>query len=514
MRPYQADAYQAIRREFAAGKRSTCVIMATGLGKTALFAKAARGTVVKDGKVLVLAHRGELIEQAANTLERVGIIPGIEKAGSYARAAFDPDVVVATVQTMQRDRLESWPSDHFRLVIVDEAHHATATSYQKILSHFDTARVLGVTATPDRADDDSIADVFDSIAYEMNIWDGMTASEPGPYLCRLKFVQCDVEIDLRDIRTTAGDFNLADLEARIAPMIDTLANAIRQEIDDRKTLIFTPDVGSAMAMATALQSMGLNADWVAGSSLDRDEKIKRYKDGKTQILANCNLLTEGFDAPGTSAIVLCRPTKSRPLYAQQVGRGTRLAPGKSDCLLVDFNYLTAEHELVRPADLFDSMGTDAETLKIVNEMVKEKKGLDLVDVVEQARATQEERQILRVQAREREVKYRRVSYDPLAAADTLGIPNRGPVSATHNPPTPKQAEVLKKFGVENAESLSKRRASGMIDVLIARSKQGLATMKQVSWLISKGVEPAAARSMNFEEASASLDQFFRNKKRA
>lgn len=507
-RPYQAEATEAVRREFAAGRRSTVVILPTGTGKTVLFSKISRATVEKRGKVLILAHRGELLEQAANVLERVGIVAGIEKAEARARAAFEPDVVVGSVQTFQRKRLASWPRDHFRLLIVDEAHHATAQSYQAILRHFSPARVLGVTATPDRADQDEIAAVFESVAYEMTIWQAMTAPDPGPYLCRLRFVQCDVDIDLRDIRTTGGDYNLADLEARIRPLIDTLANAIRKEVGGRPTLVFCPDVGSSTAMATALQSLGLRADWVAGDSPDRAAKVEAYKEGRTQVLANCNLLTEGFDAPRTAAVVLCRPTKSRPLYSQMVGRGTRLAPGKPDCLLVDFNYLTIKHDLCRPADLFDTTVTDPEQLAILDEMLKESPGLDLVEAVERAEAERQHRQVLRVRAREREMNYRRVSYDPLAVADTLGLTFRGATSATHDLATSKQVELLSKKGVTGAETLSKRRASKLIDVLMRRRDEHKATLKQVSWLIAKGIDPAEARAMGFDDASATLSRFF------
>jgi superfamily II DNA or RNA helicase len=506
-RPYQVEAIAAARRELA-GKRSTLVILPTGTGKTVMFAKVCRAVIEKGGRALVLAHRGELIQQAANVLERVGIVAGVEQAGAFARGAFEPDIVVGTVQTLQRDRLASWPEDHFRLVIIDEAHHATATTYQRILGHFRGAKVLGVTATPDRADEDEIADVFDSVAYEMTIWEAMTAPDPGPYLSRLRFCQCDVGIDLRGIRTTGGDFNQADLEERIRPLIDTLANAIRQEIGDRRTLVFTPDVGSATAMATALQSLGLAADWVAGSSADRASKVSRFKSGEIRVLANCALLTEGFDAPETSAVVLCRPTKSRPLYSQMVGRGTRLSPGKTDCLLVDFNFLTDKHDLVRPADLFDSTETSSEVLEIVEAMLKGGKGQDLVDVVEKARETQRERQILRVRARERNVSYRKVSYDPLAMADTLGIVMRGTASATLDPATTKQAETLKKFGVTEPETLSRRRASKILDVLIGRARRGLASPKQVAWMIARGVDPSEARVMTRDDASRTLDRLF------
>lgn len=506
-RPYQEAAVELARGQLAVA-RSTVIIHPTGLGKTVLAAKISRLVVDCGGRVLFLAHRGELIEQACATMERVGILAGVEKAGSRARAAFDPDVVVATVQTMQRERLRSWPRDHFRLVVVDEAHHATAESYRRVLKHFAGAKVLGITATPDRADEDAIASVFETVAHEMTIWDAMVAPHPGPYLSRLRFVQCDVGIDLRGIRTTGGDYNLADLEDRIGPLIETLANAVRQEVGVRPTLVFTPDVGSAQAMAAALRQMNVKADWVAGDSPDRRQKIGAYKQGDTQVLCNCALLTEGFDSPHTAAVVLCRPTKSRPLYAQMVGRGTRLHPGKEDCLLVDFNFLTEKHDLVRPGDLFDTTHTDPEELAAVDEILKAEPGVDLVDAVERAKKQHRERQVLAIRAKEREVRYRKVSYDPLDAARVLGLVFRGPGDASHSPATDRQVAALTKFGVTAAAGMSRRHASRLLDLLISRAKEGKATVKQVSWAIAKGCDPDEARGMTFHGASEFLDAAF------
>ena len=352
--------------------------------------------------------------------------------------------------------------------------------------------------------------VFHSVAHEMTLWEAMTAPEPGPYLTRLSIVQCNVDIDLAGIRTTGGDYNQADLEERIRPLIDTLANAIRQEVGERLTLVFTPDVGSATAMATALQSLGMKADWVSGDDKDRDGKIGRYKSGETQVLCNCALLTEGFDHPPTAAIVLCRPTKSRSLYAQMVGRGTRLAPGKADCLVVDFNFLTAKHDLVRPADLFERLTGFDEMADIAKELIKQGVQQDLLEIVAKAKETAKTRQVLRVQANERSIKYRRVQYDPLSIADALGLgyvarAMEGPIT---RPATDKQLNYLSTFGV-NAGAISQGLAGRMIDDLAKRRHYGLATPKQVSWLIAKGVDPVDARAMTKAQATTALDQLFR-----
>lgn len=510
LRPYQRDAIDAIRQKFSDGDRSTLLILPTGTGKTITFGSIIKRTIEKGGRSLVLAHRGELIDQAMESLCNLGLDPAVEKAGEFARAIYEPDVVVATVQTLQRDRLESWPADHFRLIVTDEAHHATADSYRKIYKHFcgkGGARHLGVTATADRADEDLLSDVFDSVAYELSLWDAMTAEPPGPYLARLRFVQCDVGIDLRDIRTTADDFNQADLEEAIKPHIETLANAIRQEAGQRKTLVFTPDVGSAQAMATALDSIGVPAQWVAGDDSMRKEKVKAFKRGEFQALCNCALLTEGFDCPDVAAIALCRPTKSRPLYAQMVGRGTRMASGKTDCLLIDFNWLTAKHDLVKPVELFDTTKTSTELIEVAQEMAVAQPGRDLLDLIDQAQEVVEQRRIIRVKAQQREVKYRKVSYDPISVMDVLGIPIRKETVVV-TPATEKQQAYLTKCKLTNVGNISKRQATTIIGHLMKRRDNKLATVNQVQWLIRNGHDPVDARSLTFADASAALDRYF------
>ena len=514
LRPYQADAIQAVRNEFVKGVNSTLLVMATGGGKTLVFGMIARKAIEKGGLVLILAHTEELINQAVNKLDMMGVEVGVEKAEQRARAIFDPDAVIASVQTMKPKRLATWDPNYFTMVIVDEAHHAVCNSYQRILRHFKSAKVLGVTATADRTDEENLGQVFESVAFEMNLWDLMTAPDPGPYLCQLRFVQCDVDIDLRSLNAKGDDYTDTDLEARIGPMVEVLSNAIRQEAGERKTLIFTPQVKSAQAMATAMQSMGLRADWISGDDQDRKRKVQEFREGKLQFLANCAVLLEGFDVPDVSAIALCRPTKSRPLYSQIVGRGTRISPNKSDCLLIDFNYLTAKHDLVRPVDLMDKSTCDDEVLAIAQEMILDDKNVNLMQAIEQARVEHEKRTVLRIKARERDVKYRKVSYNPLDVCGTLGLPwrgNKNPDAIIHKA-TPGQVKYLTNcFGVENADQLSRARATTMIDFLKNRMDRGLATMKQVSWLIARGLPPEQARSMSKEDATARLSEFFKKK---
>jgi superfamily II DNA or RNA helicase len=524
LRDYQLRAINDVRHEFARGKKSTLIVCATGVGKSVILGMIARRVAERGGRTLVIAHRGELIEQLTETLTRLGLSVGIEKGESYARSLFEPHAVVATVQTMKGERLKSWPRDYFKLVVTDEAHHATATSYQNIYKNFDAIH-LGVTATPDRADGDSLGDVYESVAFEYSMWDAMTAPEPGPYLSRLRFVQCDVGVDLREISTTGkADLNVAELEEAIKPHVETLANAIKQEIGTRRTLIFTPDVGSTMAMASALYSIGVAAKWVAGDSPDRSEVIGGFRRGDFQVLSNCALATEGFDCPEISAVVLCRPTKSRALFSQMCGRGTRLSLGKDHCLIVDFNWLTETHDLVTPVELFDTTHTDSETMDIANAMLKDggsadpsdgddeapedRKGLDLMDVIERAEAEKKRRTVLRVQARERQIKYRKVSYDPLTAMETLGMPVRKEAASLQGTITDRQRETLEKFGVTGMESCSKRRASALIDTLMERSRLKLCSHKQIAHLIRNGVPAEEARAMSKAQASEFLSNLW------
>ena len=505
LRPYQEQAIADVRAKFADGHKSVLLVLPTGTGKTITFGHIARQAIQKDRRVLILAHRRELIQQAVDKLDTIGVEACVEMGERFAREVFEPDCVVATVQTLQRKRLESWPRDHFGLIVTDEAHHATSDSYANIYRYFAGAHHLGVTATADRADEDNLGRVFEAFVEPLSLWDAMTAPAPGPYLCRLKYVQCDVDIDLRDIRTTGGDFNQGDLEERIRPLVEVLANSVKREVGDRRTLIFTPDVGSAQAMATALRSLGLKFDYVSGDDRDRNHKVEALHKGEIQGLANCALLTEGFDCPEISAVVLCRPTKSRPLYSQMVGRGTRLARDKDNCLVVDFNYLTAKHDLVKPCELFDTCEGDPELLAIAGELTDTHEAVDLMDAIKRASEVLEQRKAVRIAVREREVKYRKVEYDPIDAFDALGIGYRAPKGLPAMPASRGQCDLLNKFKIPAPERLSKTQAATLIGQLLPRAKRGLCTWKQSRYLIALGVEPKQARNMTLKQASEAID---------
>jgi superfamily II DNA or RNA helicase len=521
LREYQLDAVSRIRARFEAGDRSTLLVLPTGCGKTVTFGYLARAYAQEhDAKTLVLAHRGELIDQAADSLSNLGLSVAIEQADQRGMAYPNAHAVIATVQTMQRKRLASWPRDYFGLMVTDEAHHAVSDSYQNIYEHFAGTPHLGVTATADRGDKINLGVVFDSLAYEYTLLDALTAPPPGPYLSRLRVVQCNVEVDLSAIRTTAGDLNAADLQAALLPHVTVIANAVRQEIGTRSTLIFTPDVGAAQAIATGLQAIDVKADWIAGDDPDRERKLRDYKDGALQVLVNCALLTEGFDAPRTSAIVNLRPTKSRALFAQIIGRGTRLYPGKEDCIIVDFAWICGKHQLVKPVELIASRlasdeAEEEEIRKRASKLMEDGEVPDLLDAIEKAKADMEEaaRQlVLRMNVNKLDLKYRRVSYDPLAGYHAIGLPTKFPREARPEPATEKQVALLKKLGIPGAETLSKKRASLMIESYMPRIHQGLASYKQVNWLIANGYDAKEVGHWSMQRAGEELDKLWGKRK--
>jgi superfamily II DNA or RNA helicase len=514
LRPYQREAVDAIHAKLDQ-HRSTLLILPTGCGKTVTFGWLAREYAEQGKRTLVLAHRGELITQAVEKLSHIGLVCEKEMASHDAFCQPDCHATIATVQTLQRNRLKRWPADHFDLIITDEAHHATAGSYAKIYEHFWKAKHVGVTATADRGDKINLGGVFESVAYEMLLWDAVHYHNPetneiDPMLSRLSAVQVDTQIDLRSIRTTAGDFNQAELEAAIRPFIEVLANETKKAIGDRPTLVFTPDVGSAQAMASALASLGLKADYVHGADPRRDEKIAAFQRQEIKVLCNCALLTEGFDAPHVAAVVLCRPTKSRALYCQMVGRGTRLAPGKTDCLIVDFSWLVRKHDLVKPADLVTDPGMDKRTKEILDEIVGAHAEVDIMEAVKTAKDLKEkedhekeEARRIKLQVRERDFDCKRFKVEFVSCDEWLGVKVTPKVSKWVSTATEGQLSMMERFKIDAPAGISRDHASKLIQAAIERKDKGLATLKQMRLIHKKcpNLSREEIQGMKFTEAS-------------
>jgi superfamily II DNA or RNA helicase len=474
--------------------------------------------IEKGSRTLFVAHTDELCDQALQKFDFCGIQACLEKGQSRARALWSmPDVVVTSVQTMSNpDRLATWDHGYFKLIVVDEAHHSLAPTYQRILAYFNKAFVLGLTATIDRGDGEDLGKYYDSIACSYDLLFAWDAPPPGPYASELVVRQHDLGIDLRDLRKREEDFTDAMLEARILPHVEAIANLFRQEIGQRATLIFAPQIKSAQAIATGLQSVGIDADWASGADANRTEKVRRYMQRQLQVLVSVGLFTEGFDAPHTEALGMLRPTSSRNLYAQQCGRGVRLSPGKTNCLLIDPGFIADEHELIGPADLIDSPNCDSDLLSTVEDLLARKRnqGIPLSRLFAEGKDLYQQGRIVRIQARVRDVKGQRTSYNMRDAYTAYSIPWRAPGNPLHvsRPMSDRQRQFLQKQGItEGLENMSSTRANTIISRIIGGWNKKTPSYKQRLFLLALGCKPTEIDGMTRTDASAWIDEHKRSR---
>lgn len=501
MRPYQDIAIQkAIQHFFSTHADAGIIQLATGCGKTPMAGELIRRCIQQGyaHRILVLAHRDELVVQACNTLEACGLAVGREQGSLRADALFPAQVVVSTVQTMMR-RLESWDKNEFQLIIADEAHNYGAKRFKETLLHFN-AKLLGITATIDRADKKSL-EHFGDVIYSYSLWDAIH-DEQGPFLTPLKFIRINMGADLRECRTIGrkGDFDIGELGRLIQPHIELFANAIVQEIGDKKTMIFMPCVNSSSAMASALNQLEVEARWVSGDHKDRKAIVEGYKQGDFQVIVNCNLLGEGFDDKATECVVL-RPTKSRIVYCQQVGRATRLHPGKKFARIIDFNH-TSDMDLIGPSSLAQLEKPVADK---VDKIMAKNSDVSLWEAVDRAKEEiKREREELQVSINRLHMQYRRVEVSPFQVASHMGVLMK--TDTFSDRATDKQVDLLQKHGIKEADLLTKKQASKMIESMISRRQAGLCTVKQLNLLVSLGVKPFVARNMSFQEASENISK--------
>ncbi|MDP9356705.1 MAG: DEAD/DEAH box helicase, partial [Chloroflexota bacterium] len=367
-RDYQRDAIAAIFAAQERGLRRILLTLPTGAGKTVVFSLVIEQMLARGGRVLVLVHRDELLQQAVTKLRDV---PGPDADIGIVKAEHDEptaQIVVASVQTLVHERRLRRLGEGFTLIVIDEAHHAAAPTYRRILDHFGALDsqntgapfVLGVTATVDRGDGIGLDSTFQEIVYELGMLDLIRQG----HLVDLKAVQVAVAADFNNLHTRAGDIIDSDA-ARVLMDADApshVARAYREHAADRTGLIFTPTIDVAHAMAEALRGKGFPAAALDGTtpSDTRRRILRGLRDGDIQAVTNCAVLTEGFDEPKVDCITIARPTKSRSLYTQMIGRGTRPYPGKTGDLIIDVVGATTRHDLMTAPELF---GLPASSLK-------------------------------------------------------------------------------------------------------------------------------------------------------
>ena len=491
LRPYQQQAKDAIFSEWENGVKKTLLVLPTGCGKTIVFAKVAEECVKGGSRVLILAHRGELLDQAADKIGKsTGLGCATEKAeqtclGSWFR------IVVGSVQSMMREkRLNQFPNDYFNTIIIDEAHHCISDSYQKVLRHFPDAEVLGVTATPDRGDMQNLGTVFESLAYEYTL---PKAIKEG-YLSPIKAVTIPLKIDMSAVGVQAGDFKSGDIATALDPYLESIAEEMEKYCSNKKTVVFLPLVKTSQKFRDILNNHGFKAAEVNGDSKDRSEILEAFDKDQYNVLCNSMLLTEGWDCPSVDCIVVLRPTKVRSLYCQMVGRGTRLSPetNKDHLLLLDFLWHTERHELCHPASLI------CESAEVAQKMTEnmEKDAGCVIDIEEAEKTASEDVVAQREEALAKqlsEMKRRKKRLvDPLQfemsiqAEDLSGyVPAFGWEMA---PPSDGQKKTLEKLGILPDAIENAGKASKILDRLDKRRREGLTTPKQIRFLESRGFQ--------------------------
>lgn len=509
LRPYQQEAKDAIFDQWTSGVNKTLLVLPTGCGKTIVFAKVTEDCVRNGDRVLILAHRGELLEQAADKImQTTGLHCAVEKAeqsclGSWFR------ITVGSVQSLMREtRLARFPEEYFDTIIIDEAHHCISDSYQRVLGHFPEAKVLGVTATPDRGDMKNLGQVFESLAYEYTL---PKAIKEG-YLSPIKAVTIPLRVDLTGVGVQSGDFKAGDLGTALDPYLEQIASEMENYCREKKTVVFLPLVKTSQKFRDILTSHGFQAAEVNGESQDRAEVLRDFAAGRYDVLCNSMLLTEGWDCPDVDCIVVLRPTKVRSLYCQMVGRGTRLAPGKDHLLLLDFLWHTERHELCHPAHLICE---NEEVAQKMTENLEKDAGCP-VDIEEAEKTASEDVVAQREEALAQKLaemkRRKRKLVDPLQfemsiqAEDLSGyVPAFGWEMA---PPSEKQKKTLEKLGILPDEIDNAGKATKLLERLDKRRKEGLTTPKQIRFLESRGFQHVG--TWQFETARKLIDRIAGN----
>lgn len=527
-RPYQEQSCDAVLEAFRV-HRSALVVLPTGCGKTLVFCLLAKLGIVHGRRVLILVDRDELVQQAADRLLKdVFLEAAIEKGRKEAPK--DSALVVASVQSLHEKRLHTWDRETFDLIVIDETHHAVAPSYQRILAHFQSAKFVGVTATPDRADARSLMNVFDDVAFEMTMRDAVDEGWLVPPVQQRVPVD---GLDYSDIRRVAGELSADDLDSvlRNEDVLERMVVPTIERVEDRQSIVFCATIAHAHAVAERFRALGRTAMAVDKNTpkKKRKELIQQFRNGDIQYAVNVGIFTEGFDAPIASSVVVMRPIMSRALYAQICGRGARPYPtdfinslttaalrkaaiaesSKPNFQILDFAGNAGNHSLVHPVCALDP-SVDPEIHEKAEQLLAKNPNMTLFDALAEAERA---REALVSRMREREgpgkVWSNAVEVDPFAqtpAGETLALfeISRLP-DYWDRKPTEGQIKALQNFGVDNASELSRREAKALLARLVPAAQQRRATVRQMKALIRNGTEREEALQMSFDEARKALD---------
>lgn len=507
LRPYQKESMESVFAQWEEVDR-TLLVLPTGCGKTIVFAKITEQCVKGGKRVLILAHRGELLEQAADKIAKTtGLGCATEKAEQSSLNTWFR-IVVGSVQTLMREkRLNQFDKDYFDVIIIDEAHHCISDSYQKVLQHFNNAKVLGVTATPDRGDMKNLGAYFEPLAYEYSL---PKAIKEG-YLCPIKAQTIPLKLDLSGVSQQAGDFKTSDIDTALDPYLFQIGDEMKKYCMNRKTVVFLPLVKTSQKFTNILNELGFNAVEVNGGSDNRTEILQDFEKGKYNVLCNSMLLTEGWDCPSVDCVVVLRPTKVRALYSQMVGRGTRLSEGKKELLLLDFLWHSERHELCHPAHLISE---NEEVAKQITKNIAEAGcpiDLEEAEVKAQEDVVAQHEEALAKQLKEMRNRKRKL-VDPLQFEMSIqaeDLTNYVPAFGWEmGPATDKQIKTLEKLGIYPDSIDNAGKAAKILDKLDKRRMAGLTTPKQIRFLESRGFSHVG--TWQFDSAKHLIDRIAAN----
>jgi superfamily II DNA or RNA helicase len=360
LRDYQHECLDTILTRYRAGVRRQLICLPTGTGKTVVFAQFP-GYFRMKKRMLVLAHREELLDQARDKIARSNPELSVEVEQAGRRAGTESQVVVASIATLGRKgsaRLARLDPEQFYLLVVDEAHHATAATYRRVLDHFgvfdpDTPKLLvGFTATPKRGDGQGLDEVFQEISFSRTLPEMIDTG----YLAPVAGLRLETDVDLTGVRTRMGDFVPGQLSRKVnvRERNELVVKVYQEHLAERQTICFCVGVDHAHSLAACFRAHDVAAAAVTGkmASEERRSVLEAFGAGRLQVLTNCMVLTEGYDEPSVAGIILARPTRSSLLYIQMIGRGTRLFPDKENVIIIDVVDVTRSHCLVTLPSLF------------------------------------------------------------------------------------------------------------------------------------------------------------------
>lgn len=506
LRPYQIECVEKIKESFLEFNR-VLVVLSVAAGKTIIFNEVAKSFIKNKGRVLVLAHREELLSQAA---EKMSLFNDIEY--TVIKSGFETDMdkyyYVGSVQSLYRPkRLKKFPRDYFSLIITDESHHLTCDTYQAILKYFKNYKLLGVTATERKSEAKKFASMFDTKAYEYSIQQMISDGFGSRVIAR----NANISVDLSGVSIVNGDFSVRELDQEITKQFDKVGNYIINNLHSRKSIIiFTPRVESAFGLAERLRYLGLASEAVCGATKERADIIRRFKNGEIRVLINALVFSEGTDIPNIDCIFNLRPTLSEIFYTQVIGRGLRLFPNKENCLIVDCLWGT-DRDILHPANIFSKEESVCHLMKdfLITNVNKSYDILNLeklMDFTCHYKEMESARRLTCSSLSKKGLKDYRIfafiidessilKYEPVYEWEVQKI-------------TQKQEELLVRNGI-SPFGLTKGLASKLIDVIIKRIEKKLATPKQMFFMASKGIVNKV-HEIQFMEAKDIMDSAVKN----